>query len=205
MALDIREFNPSHNADILNAIRDQASSDYQRRIPAATKARVQDTMQLLWQHRPSRNEFVDALVNRIGLVIARNNSWTNPLAKFKQGMLNFGDTIEEVQVGLVEANVYEHDRDYLEKVLFGQEMPEVQSRFHKINREEFYKITIKDFALQRAFLTADGLSSFIVQLMEAPTTSDNWDEFLLTTSLFAEYEKSAGFHKVNVPEISTIS
>ena len=202
MALDIREFNPSHNADILNAIRDQASSDYQRRIPAATKARVQDTMQLLWDHRPSRNEFVDALINRIGLVIARNNSWTNPLAKFKQGMLQFGDTIEEVQVGLVEANVYEHDRDYLERVLFGHEMPEVQSRFHKINREEFYKITVKEFALQRAFLTPEGISSFIVQLMEAPTTSDNWDEFLITTSLFREYERSAGFFKTNIPNIS---
>lgn len=202
MAIAIREFKPQHNADIMNAIRNRASSDYQRRIPNASKARFKETAQEIWDYAPHRNEFIDALVNRIGLVIARNNSWTNPLSKFKQGMLTNGDTIEEIMVGLAEANTYEHDRDYLEKSIFGQERPEVQSRFHKINREEFYKITIKEFALQRAFLTDTGISDFIVKLMDAPSTSDNWDEFLHTTRLFAEYENNGGFFKVNIPEIS---
>lgn len=200
--LNIREFKPAHNADIMNAIRATASNDYQRRIPAASKARFQDTFQEIWRYSPARNEFIDALINRIGLVIARNNSWTNPLAKFKHGMLEFGDTIEEIMVGLADARTYEHDRDYMEQDIFGQERPEVQARFHKINREEFYKITVKEFALERAFLTANGLSDFIVKLMEAPTTSDNWDEFLHTTRLFAEYENADGFFKVNIPEIS---
>src|SRR5699024_10628337 len=123
-------------------------------------------------------------------------------AKFKTGMLNFGDTIEEVMVGLAEARTYEHDRDYLEKVIFGQERPEVQSRFHKINREEYYKITVKEFAIQRAFTEQNGLSNFIAQLMEAPTTSDQWDEYLHTTRLFKMYEDSGGFFKTNIPAIS---
>jgi hypothetical protein len=38
--------------------------------------------------------------------------------------------------------------------------------------------------------------------MQAPTTSDNWDEFLITTSLFKEYKTAGGFFNINVPDIS---
>jgi hypothetical protein len=41
----------------------------------------------------------------------------------------------------------------------------------------------------------------VVSLMTAPTTSDNWDEFLLTASLFEAYYTAGGFFKVNVPDI----
>lgn len=201
--LDVTPLRDASNEDIINAIRNEASSDYQRRIPAATKATLQENMANIMEHRQLRNEFVDALVNRVGLVVARNNNWTNKFAKFKIGKLEYGDTIEEVQVGLAEAYTYDHDRDYLEKILFGQERPEVQSSFHKINRENFYKITIRDFALRRAFVSEGGLTSFIAQLMESPTTSDNWDEYLATVNLFAEYNRFGGFFDVNVEDISS--
>lgn len=202
MVLDVRPLRPSSNQDILNAIRGQASNDYQRRVPAATKANIQDTIQAMWEYAPTRNEFINALVNRIGLVVARNNNWTNPLAKFKIGQLSFGDTIEEVMVGLVEAQTYDPNRDYLERDLFGQANIDVQSSFHKVNRQDFYKITVNEPILKRAFLEDGGLNSFITQLMQAPTTSDNWDEFLLTCSLFKEYHTNGGFFKVSVPDIS---
>jgi hypothetical protein len=38
--------------------------------------------------------------------------------------------------------------------------------------------------------------------MAAPTTSDQWDEFLLTCKLFSLYESNGGFFKVNVPDVS---
>jgi hypothetical protein len=203
--LDPRPFRAeTSNADILNAIRNVSSLDYQRRIPAATKANVDDVVHNLLTYRPMMNEFVDALVNRIGLEIFKYNSWTNPLAKFKRGMLNFGDTIEEVIVGLLEAKVYDPDREYLEKDIFGTERPDVQSSFHKVNRQNFYKISVNEVLLRRAFLTEYGLSGFVAQLMEAPNTSDNWDEFLLMTSLFETYYSHGGFFKINVPDVSNL-
>lgn len=204
MAVPIRPLKYTDNASILDAIRADASLDYQQRIPAATEASVAETVANLYRYKPHWNEFIDALVNRIGLVVARNISWTNPLAEFKRGMLEYGDTIEEVQVGLIEAHVYDPDREYLERDIFGTTRPEVQSNFHSVNRMNYYPITVNENLLKRAFLNDGGLNSFINQLLQAPSTSDQWDEFLLTTKLFSEYESNGGFRHVHVPEVSRI-
>lgn len=205
MPVDIRPLQNSHNADILNAIRHEASTDYQRRIPLATQASVQETVKNLTNYRPAFNEFLDALINRIGSIIARNIAWQNPLSEFKRGMLEYGDTIEEVQIGLLDAYTYQQDRETLEKDIFGVERPDVQSGFHTVNRQNLYKITINEAQLQRAFLSPEGLSSFVSMLMQAPITSDQWDEFLLTCSLFAEYESNGGFYHINVPDVRALT
>lgn len=199
---DIVALKNTSQADILNAIKYDASLSYQQRIPDATKANIQDVMRNLQSYRPHFNEFIDAMVNRIGLVWARNTSWTNPLAEFKRGMLEFGDTIEEIQVGLLQAHTYDPDKDYSAGTLFGQEIPLVQSNFHKVNRQNFYRVTVNENLLVRAFLSGEGVNDFARMLMEAPMTSDQWDEFLLTCSLFAEYEANGGFYHVNVPDVA---
>lgn len=208
MALDVaRLANDKPNSAILDAVRGIASTDYARRIPAADSAGVAATIENLTSagNRRWMNEFIDVLVNRIGMTIARSTSWANPLAPFKRGMLSYGNTIEEIQVGLLEAHGYDPDRDYMESTLFGRERPEVQVNFHTVNRQDFYKVTVNDALLKRAFLDPNGLSSFINQLMEAPTTSDQWDEFLLTSSLFREYESNGGFYHVNVPDVASLT
>lgn len=201
MAVAVKNLKPASNEIVLDRLRKYASTDYQRRIPEATKAGIQATLRALQENRPLNNEFIDALVNRIGLVVARNNSWSNPLAEFKRGMLEYGDTIEEINVGLIKSKGYDSDRDSLEKDLFGTERPEVQSSFHKINRQDKYKVTVNPAMLQRAFLQDNGLTNFTSKLMEAPTISDNWDEFLVTCSLFSQYESNGGFFKVQVPNV----
>ncbi len=202
MAVDVKTLKPTSNEITLDRIRAKSSPDYRARVPQATQAGVSATMKSLMEYRPARNEFIDALVNRIGLVLARNNSWSNPLAEFKSGMLSYGDTIEEYHMGLIKAKTYDPDRDSLEKEIFGTSRAEVQSSFHTINRMDKYKITVDSPMLQRAFLESNGLTSFISKTMESVTTSDNWDEFLLTCQLFPEYESNGGFHKVQVPDVA---
>ncbi|QXG07738.1 major capsid protein [Curtobacterium phage Pize] len=196
-----RPFKAPNNVNILKTIRRNASSQYRERVQPATQANMAQTMAEIMDFQPNRNEFMDALVNRIGLVIARNRSWDNPLAKFKRGMMNFGESIEEVQTGLLESHIYDPQREYLERDLFGVETPDAKSAFHKINREEFYRVTINDQILKRAFLEEEGLSGYIAQLMSAPATSDAWDEFLMTCQLFRNYYDAGGFFKVQVPNI----
>lgn len=203
VVMDIKPFNPdTPNHKVINAIRHEATPDFQSRIPAATQADVQETLRQLQNYRPAWNEFVSAIVNKVGLTIARNNNWSNPLAKYKRGLLEYGDTIEEIHTGLVEAYVYDSDRDYGEQAIFGQERPEVQADYHKINRENFYKITVKRPILLRAFQSETGLATFINQLMDAPTTSDNWDEYLLMREMFAQYEQNGGFFKIHVDAVT---
>jgi len=203
MAVAVRPLRTPNNVEVLNAIRGIGSLDYQRRIPAADKSNIQEVVNDLRTNRPAWNEFSDSLVNRIGLELYKNRSWTNPLAKFKVGMLEAGDTIEEIMVGLLEAKRYDPDRDDLEAELLGQERPRVDASYHKINRMDRYKITVNEVLLKRAFDSEFGLNRFLNGILDAPATSDNWDEFLLMSSLFKEMWRTNGFFKINIPDISS--
>lgn len=193
------------NQEIMDAIRSDMPLSYQARIPAATQAGVKNTAEQLFTYRPMLNEFVDALVNQIGSIVGQGMVWSNPLAIFKQGMLSFGSTVEEYQVGLLKAHTYDPDRDYMERDIFGQEQPDVKSIFHTVNRQNYYKITINDTMLRRAFLDEGGLSSFVTDLMAAPTTSDSLDEFKLMCRLIPQYENMGGFYKVQVGDVASLS
>lgn len=193
--------------DWLNAVRNEAGHDYQSKIPEATQANVQDVIQSLWNYKPQMNQFIDVLVNRIGLVIFQEWSWSNPLAPLKRGMLQWGETIEEIMVGLIEADEYDADRDELEKELFGTKTPEVQVSYHTVNRRNRYKLTVKEPLLRNAFLSDTGFNNFIGQLLGVAQKSDQRDEFLLMANLFnemdtaAKRESGAGLFNVNINDI----
>lgn len=191
------------NAQILNAVRTDASFAYQQRIPAATQGDVTDTVNNLLEYRPMMNEFIDALVNRIGDVVIKSKVWTNPLAQFKRGMMQYGETIEELATTLVQAKRY--DPNSCHEDVFKCSPPDVMSNFHSINRQDYYPLTINDMLLRRAFLTDYGLQDLVGRIMETPYTSDYWDEYLIMRNLFAEYARIDGFYKVQVPDASAAS
>lgn len=201
--LENRPWTNPNNYDILNAIRGQATTTYQDRIPNADKANIDDVIHNLLSWTPGMNEFIYNLVNVIGLQIYRNvNTFENPLAKFKRGMLQTGDTIEEIMSGLLDAHRYNPNAEYLEEDIFGTERPETQVNFHSIDRKVYYKLSINTVELRKAFTSNQGLDQFITGLMATPQKSDQWDEFLTTASLFAEWHKYGGFFNVNIPDVS---
>jgi hypothetical protein len=190
------------NIDILNAIRSDARYDYQNMVPEATKANIQETIAGIMSDNITRNEFVSALINRIGSTIVRDISWKNPLAVFKQGMMNFGDTIEEVHLDFIKPTIYEEQRDYLERDVFGQAPPPAKSAFHTLNRKEKFKITLNRDVLRRAFLSDNGLSEMISQIMSVAASSDEWSEFLYMTRLFKTYDDSFGFFRMQIADLN---
>lgn len=188
------------NADIINAVRANASLDYQQRVPLVTKENLSSGLAALDSDRQTYNEFLNILINRIGTTVVQSKSWSNPLAEFKVGKLGMGESIQEIMTGLLESYTYNAERDYGEKMLFGTERPDVKVQYHHVTRQEFYKISVNEDILKRAFVEDGTLGSFVSSLMDAPVTSDNWDEFLLMCSLFAEYERNGGFFHVHVDE-----
>lgn len=193
------------NISILNAVRNDASLDYHKRIPAANKGNVADVADAILSFRAHKNEFIESLINRIGLVYARNAIWFNPLSEFKRGTLSMGDTIEEIQTGIVKASHYSHDREYLERDIFGRADIDVATAFHTVDREDFYKVTIDENTLRRAFLDPSGLDQLTQQIMAAPTTSDNWDEYLMTTALFRVMDNKFPMFNVNVKDVAAMN
>ena len=96
-----------HNAPVLlNAIRNDASISYQERVPQATQDNIKEYGSAVLSFSATTNEFLDALVNRIGKVIITSRLYKNPLAMFKKGMLDYGESIEEIFVSLAKARIY---------------------------------------------------------------------------------------------------
>lgn len=81
--------------DVLNAIRANASSTYQERIPVATQENIRQIGNAMMTYEATQNEFLSALVNRIGRVIITSKSYTNPLRVFKKEFLSMAKLLRK--------------------------------------------------------------------------------------------------------------
>lgn len=197
-----RSYKTRTNEFIIQNILRNSSDAFQAAIPDPIKASVQESAKNILSFTPFRNEFADQLVNRIGKEYVNFQSFRNPLAKFKDEEMFFGDTMEEIAVGLTQGEAYEPSRDNLERDIFSRRVPDVRTAFHKINAQRYYPISIQEPMLRRAFTRPAGLDKLVAALMQSPITSDERDEFLLMTNLFRDWYKMGGFFRVQVPDLA---
>lgn len=173
------------SVDILNAIRNNASADYRNYIPQADDSldSVRSIGNILMNYPALQNEFLNALVNRIGRVLVTSKMYDNPWNMFKRGMLEFGETIEEVFVEI--AKPFEYDPETAESEVFKREIPDVRAAFHILNYQKFYKVTVQRDQLRQAFLTWDGVTDLITKIINSMYAGANYDEFLVMKYLVA--------------------
>lgn len=175
------------SVDVLNAIRNNASTDYRNKVPVATADAniVREIGTVIMDSAAFQNEFMQSLINRIGRVIVTSKSYTNPLAMFKRGFLDFGEKIEEVFIKL--ARPFQYDPAVAESELFKREIPDAMSAFHSMNYQKFYKNTTQEQDLRQAFLSIDGVSSFIYGIIDQLYTAMEYDEFLVMKYMIARH------------------
>lgn len=173
--------------DILNAIRNDATQMYQNYVPIAQQepSNCKAIGAAIMQFPALQNEFVTALVNRIAFVKVRNMEFSNPYAKFKKGILEFGETIEDVFVEIAEP--FRYDPAVAESKVFARQMPDVRSAFHLINYQEFYKVTIQNNDLRKAFLSYQGVEDLISRIVNSLYVGAEYDEFLVTKYLLMRH------------------
>lgn len=182
--------NPNGVA-LLNTIRANSSAVYNDRIPEATAENIHDVGEAIMSFEAASNEFVNALINRIGLVILNNRMASNPLAALKKGKLAVGETIEEIYIDVIKAQTY--DPRAAQDTLFKRHLPNVQSVFHSVNSELNYPLTISNEQLRKAFLSYDSLDRFIGGLVDSMYKSATLDEFILMKQLISEYGEQGRF------------
>jgi hypothetical protein len=161
--------------DVLNVIRSEASAAYQERVPVATHDNIAEVGNPIINFEATRNEFLNALVNRIGLVIITSRMYNNPLARFKKGLMSLGETVEEIYVNLIKSEPYYLVDDQGKSACqdeFERRLPDVLSAFHKRNRQDKYPVTIQNDDLRTAFLSYQGVEDLISKIIEAVYTSD---------------------------------
>lgn len=196
---EIKTMNASA-MDILNVIRANASSTYQERIPEATRDNIREIGNAMLTYESTQNEFLNALVNRIARVIITSKSYQNPLRMFKKGVLEFGETIEEIFVNI--ARAHQFDPAVAEKEVFKREIPDVNAVFHKMNYQNFYKTTISNEQLRQAFLSYQGISDLIARIVDSLYTGSEFDEFLVMKQLIVDAANDGKMYAVTIPEVT---
>lgn len=180
-----------NGANVLNVIRQNATAVYQDRIPEATAENLHEVGDAILTYEAQANEFVNALVNRIGLVILNNRMATNPLAALKKGRLAVGETIEEVYIDVIKAQTY--DPRAAQDTLFKRHLPNVSSVFHSVDSQLNYPLTISNEQLRKAFMSYDSLDRFIAGLVDSMYKSATLDEFIQMKQLISEWNNNGRF------------
>lgn len=188
--------------DILNAIRNSASANYRDYVPAAypDQESIKSIGAIIMDYPALKNEFLSALVNRIGRVIITSKMYQNPWSVFKKGILEFGETIEEIFVNI--AKPFEYDPAVAETKVFAREIPDVRAAFHILNYQKFYKATIQNEQLRQAFLSWSGISDLIAKIVDSMYTASNYDEFLTMKYMLARHILQGELHPTQVSAVS---
>ena len=181
----------ANGVNVLNVIRQNATAVYQDRIPEATAENLHEVGDAILTYEAQANEFVNVLVNRIGLVILNNRMATNPLAALKKGRLAVGETIEEIYIDVIKAQTY--DPRAAQDTLFKRHLPNVSSVFHSVDSQLNYPLTISNEQLRKAFLSYDSLDRFIAGLVDSMYKSATLDEFIQMKQLISEWNENSRF------------
>lgn len=202
-------------ADVVNSIRSEVGGTFADQVPAAinegqvlsdgtvaTREMALGTLRqigdVITTFQPLANAFLSSLVNRIGRVIINSKMYSNPWAGFKRGLLEYGETIEELFVNIVQAQDF--DPETAENEVFKRKIPDVRSAFHTMNYQKFYKTTVSNDQLRQAFLSFEGISDLIEKITEALYTSANYDEYLVMKYMLCYAMEHGAFHPVTIAQ-----
>lgn len=165
------------NADLLNFIRENASDSYKadiKELDSLTKINHNTVPYSAYEIH--QNEFFDILINRIGSTVVKGLSWNNPLSMFKTESFDFGETHQELYVGLAKREDFnaksgEHPYKFYDT--------DIKAFYHDINREDVYSRTIEKNWTIKAFASDYAFDSFIDKMIMTILSSDQLDEYEL--------------------------
>lgn len=191
------------SVEILNTIRDNATVNYQNYVPYATPDAdsIRKIGAIIMDYPALQNEFLSALVNRIGRVMVTSKTYENPWAMFKKGFLEFGETIEEIFVNI--AKPFQFDPAVAETDVFKREIPDVRSAFHIMNYQKYYKTTISNDQLRQAFLSWEGITDLIARIVDSMYTGANYDEFQTMKYMLARYILDGRMYPVTIQTVTS--
>lgn len=193
------------SVDVVNAIRNTASQNYRDHVPIATPDAdsIRSIGAIIMDYPELQNEFLHALVNRIGRVILQSKLYSNPWAEFKKGMMEFGESIEEIFTEI--AKPFQYDPAVAETNIFKREKPNVKSAFHVMNYQKYYKASVEQARLRKAFLAWSGIDELIASIVNAMYTAANYDEFLTMKYLLARHILQGDLAVEQIADYTTVA
>lgn len=189
--------------EILNTIRANSSAYYQSIVPRVTSETdsPKEIGAIIMSYTALQNEFLTGLINRISRTILISRLYENPWSMFKKGLLDMGETVEEIFTNICNAQSF--NPAVAENEVFKRVIPDVRTAFHTMNYQKFYKQTISDEQLRQAFLSWQGVTDLIASIVNAMYTAANYDEFLVMKYLIAKNAVNGNMYSVTIPAATT--
>lgn len=175
-----------YSVSVLNNIRNNASAEYQARIPEATQQNIVEIGNALQNYTMLYNEFCSALVNKIGKTILETRLFKNKLSRFKSGAITNQQDVEEIFIEMAKAEGEYNPAG--PNPLGRRNPPDVKAIYHRQNRQDYYAITIGDIDFVRVFRSEAILDNFISGLINSVYSGANYDEYLTMKNLIATYK-----------------
>jgi hypothetical protein len=179
---------------VLNAIRSTSSSAYQNTVPTATADNIKDVgTAVLNAPTAIRNEFMSNLYNKVGLTLIDSPVVENQFSFLKKGTLEYGQTIEDLYVGLASADKYVtgmKDGDDVPDPFAVKKLPHF-SAFYSTILSRQYQVTRHLTDLKKAFHTGGGVEAFVAALMNAMVSRENYDDMRASIALIARQIEAA--------------
>lgn len=171
-------------AKVFNVVRENSSKVFMETVPSATEDNIQTLSNILFNdaYQPMLNEFVTNLINRIGLTIIRNKTFSNPLSILRKGSMPLGTDIQDLYENPAEAEQYELSNTAMAKLLTITD-PDTHVAYYRRNRKDLYTKTISRENLQGAFVSWEKFESYISAITTSLYSGNYIDEFELTKSL----------------------
>lgn len=190
------------SVEILNTIRNSAGAEYQRAVPKATSdtASIRQIGGIIMDYQPLQNAFLTNLYNRIGRVIISSKMYWNPWSPFKKGLMEMGETVEEVFVNIAKAHTF--NPETAETNWMKRQIPDVRAAFHTMNYQKFYKATISNDQLKQAFLSWQGITDLIAKIVDSMYTAHNLDEFNVMKYMLARNILNGQLYPWTVPAVT---
>ena len=187
--------------EILNTIRDNASEMYQERIPEATRNNITDIQEAMTDPNNAvvTNEFMSMLLNLVIKQVIHSKLFSDPLKSLKKGKKPLGDTVEEIYANFLKAKQY----DPTGAELLNRALPDVKAVYHRMNRQDKYKVTVNPESLFKAFASYDKLQSFIANIINSLYNSSELDEFVLMKQLIKQAMEQNAMKVVEVADPCT--
>lgn len=191
--------------EALNAVRMDASEEYQSRIPVATQNNIAEIGHIFETYTTLFNEYSTALFNKIGLTVISSQTFENPLKRFKTGSITSGQDVEDIWVDEFRTAEGQYDPTGVTVNPFARRnYQDVQVAYYRMNRQDKYVITINRDDHIRAFTNPSNLDGFYARQFNSLYTGSEYDEWVLMKQLLADAAKSGDMFTVyDCPNPST--
>ncbi len=184
--------NTNISADVINAVKNSASTYYKDYVPYVTTDAdsLRGIGAIIMNNPALENEFLNTLVNRIAFARIASRLYTNPLATLKKGVIDVGETVEDIFVNI--AKVYQYGEiagsgaDTATN-LFKKYEPDVRTAFYIMNSQLTYPVTVNRAMLKSAFKSWSGMDELISGIIQSVYTAAAYDEFNITKYLIGQH------------------